>query len=59
MKKIGQKGPNCFPFTPKKNIYSFILRKEISYILLISRTNSFVLKKLVTNMISRKKIKSN
>ena len=48
MKKIGQKGPNCFPFTPKKNIYSFILRKEISYILLISRTNSFVLKKLVT-----------
>ena len=58
MKKIGQKGPNCFPFTPKKNIYSFILRKEISYILFISRTNSFVLKKLV-NMISRKKIKSN
>ena len=58
MKKIGQKGPNCFPFTPKKNIYSFILRKEISYILLISRTNSFVLKKRV-NMISRKKIKSN
>ena len=58
MKKIGQKGPNCFPFTPKKNIYSFILRKEISYILLISRTNSFVLKKLV-NMTSRKKIKSN
>ena len=58
MKKIGQKGPKCFPFTPKENIYSFILRKEISYILLISRTNSFVLKKLV-NMISRKKIKSN